>query len=99
MHNQTLNIHPSQLVQLPTNPTVSEAVEYMKTSIDIVDWNLKRRRVKVAVGPTLWLNGFVPSNDSYVSRIDCQGLIRKVLGKAKRAPKSTNHKPFKYKKK
>ena len=96
---QTTTIHPSQLVQLPSNPSVAEAVTYMKTSIDIVDWNLKRRRVKVAVGKETWLNNFVPSNESYVSKIDCQGLIREVLGKAVRAPKSTNHKPFKYAKK
>ncbi len=43
-------IHPSQLAVLPQNPTVNEAVDYMKTSIDIVDWNLKRRRVIKAVG-------------------------------------------------
>ncbi len=81
-------IHPSQLVKLPTNPTVSEAVAYMKTSIDIVDWNLKRRRVIQAVGRLKYLNGFIPSNDSYVVKIE-SGLIKQVL------TGSTAHKPFK----
>lgn len=80
MHG-TLKIHPSQLAVLPENPTVEEAVEYMKTSMDIVDWNLKRARVKRAVGNQEFLNNYIPSNDSYVSRIDAQGLIVKVLGK------------------
>ena len=85
-------IHPSQLVQLPENPTVAQAVEYMKTSIDIVDWNLKRRRVIRAVGRDKFLNYYVPSNTSYVTQIDGLGLCPKTL----KANNSTNHKPFKY---
>ena len=87
------NIHPSQLAKLPTNPTVAEAVAYMKTSIDIVDWNLKRARVIRAVGRTTFLNEYVVSADSYVSQIDCSGLCPSVLKSAKRR---SNHKPFKY---
>ena len=81
-------IHPSQLAVLPQNPTVDQAVDYMKTSIDIVDWNLKRRRVIKAVGRIEYLNGYIPSNDSYVVRIE-SGLIKQVL------TGSTAHKPFK----
>jgi hypothetical protein len=90
------SIHPSQLAVLPANPTVDQAVAYMQTSMDIIDWNLKRRRVKMAVGQLAWLNNYVVSNDSYVSRIDAQGLIIKVLGKP---ATSSAHKPFKYKQK
>lgn len=89
----TNTIHPSQLVQLPTNPTVEQAVDYMKTSIDIVDWNLKRARVIRAVGKTEFLNGYVVSADSFVSRIDGQGLCPRVL---KSASKAKSHQPFKY---
>ena len=92
---QHTSIHHSQLAVLPTNPTVDQAVTYMATSMDIVDWNLKRRRVKTAVGGAEWLNNFVVSNDSYVSRIDAQGLVVKTLGRKD----SGNHKPFKYVKK
>ena len=92
----TLNIHPSQLAVLPTNPSVDEAVEYMKTSMDIVDWNLKRARVIRAVGRQEFLNNYIPSNDSYVAKIDTQGLIVAVLGKDSKNKKSY-HKPFKYK--
>ena len=89
------NIHPSQLAVLPSNPTVDQAVEYMKTSMDIVDWNLKRARVIRAVGKREFINNFIPSNDSYVAKIDCSGLIVKVLGKDNGNRKSY-HKPFKY---
>ena len=89
-------IHPSQLAVLPTNPTVQEAVTYMETSIDIIDWNLKRRRIIRAIGRTAFLNDYIPSNDSYVSKIDCSGLIVKVLGKSTERNKSKNHKPFRH---
>lgn len=87
------SIHPSQTVKLPQNPTVDQAVEYMKTSIDIVDWNLKRARVIRAVGRTTFLNEYVVSDSSYVSRIDCQGLCPTVLKSTKR---DKSHTPFKY---
>ena len=91
---EKLNIDPSQLVQLPENPTVDQAVEYMETSIDMVDWNLKRARIKRAVGNDVWCNNYIVSNDSYVARIDASGLVVKVLkGKVK------VHTPFKYKSK
>jgi hypothetical protein len=83
-------IHPSQLAVLPQNPTVEQAVEYMKTSMDIIDWNLKRRRVIRAVGRDVFLNHYVPSKDSYVSKIDCSGLCPRTI----KGNKSTNHKPF-----
>lgn len=94
--NETYTIHPSQLAVLPTNPTVQEAVDYMKTSMDIVDWNLKRARVIRAVGRDKFLNNYIPSNDSYVARIDAQGLITAVLPKDPKN-KRAYHKPFKYK--
>jgi len=90
----TTTIHPSQLARLPENPSVAEAVAYMKTSMDIVDWNLKRRRVIRAVGRDTFLNNYIPSSDSYVAQIDCNGLCPSVLKSAG----SSNHKPFKYKK-
>jgi len=86
------SIHPSQLAILPERPTVEQAVEYMKTSMDIVDWNLKRRRVIRAVGREAFLNNYVPSSESYAARIDGQGLIVQVLGRKE----SKNHKPFKH---
>lgn len=88
----TYTIHPSQLAVLPENPTVEQAVAYMKTSIDVVDWNLKRRRVIRAVGRETYLNNYVPSNSSYVSQIECSGLIIKTL----KANSTKNHKPFKH---
>ena len=93
---ETSSMHPSQLAVLPANPSVPEAVEYMKTSMDIVDWNLKRARVIRAVGKLEFINNYIVSNDSYVANIDCQGLIVKVLGKDRKATKSY-HKPFAYK--
>ncbi len=89
----TNTIHPSQLVQLPLNPSVDQAVEYMKSSIDIVDWNLKRARVIRAVGRAEFCNNYVVSKDSYVARIDGQGLCPTVL---KSSAKSSTHQPFKY---
>jgi len=81
-----------QIIQLPKDPTVAQAVEYMKTAQDIVDWNLKRARVIRAVGKQKFLNDWVVSNDSYVSQIDASGLVVQVLSQVK----SNNHKPFKY---
>jgi len=86
------SIHPSQLAILPENPTVEQAVEYMKTSMDILDWNLKRARVVRAVGRDAYLNHYVPDPNSYVARIDCSGLVVETLGKKE----SKNHKPFNY---
>jgi len=77
-------IHYSQLIELPENPTVDDAVRYMETAIDIVDWNLKRERIIRAVGLEKYLNYGIPSNNSYVSRIDLQGLITKVLKQNKK---------------
>ena len=93
MNMTTNSIHPSQLVNLPQNPTVDQAVEYMKTSMDIVDWNLKRARVIRAVGRAEFCNNYIVSGDSYVSRIDGQGLCPTVLKSTKR---NKSHEPFKY---
>lgn len=87
--NFTKNVlHPSQRVELPKRMTVNNAVEYMKTAVDIVDWNLKRRRIIRRVGWEKFNNNYVQSHDSYVTRIDLTGLCGRVLKANK------NHKPF-----
>ena len=81
-------LHPSQRVQLPKRMTVKGAVEYMKTAVDIVDWNLKRKRVIRRVGWEKFNNHHQPSDNSYVTVIDHKGLCGKTLKRNK------NHKPF-----
>lgn len=85
LNDTVLTIHPSQKVNLPNNPSVKEAVEYMKTSMDMLDWNLKRSRVRRAVGTQNFI-------DNYVSEIDCKGLCSKTLLKSKKI--NQNHIPF-----
>lgn len=83
--NSVSAVHPSQKCQLPENPTVKQAVEYMKTSMDILDWNLKRSRVKRQVGEKLFLK-------RYITRIDCEGLCPRTI--KNNATLNQNHTPF-----
>jgi len=78
-------IHPSQRAKLPENPTVNQAINYMKTSMDILDWNMKRARVRRAVGN----NNFIKR---YLSPIDGKGLCPLTMKKAKSIQKF--HTPF-----
>ena len=81
--------HPSQLEILPKNPTLKQAIAYMKTSIDILDWNLKRSRVIREVGKEKFNGYYECLNDSFVVQIDHKGLCGKTLSSNK------NHQPFK----
>lgn len=80
--------HSSQLVTLPKYPSVSQAIAYMKTSIDILDWNLKRARLIRTVGKEKFNGNYIASHDSYVVQIDHKGLCGKTL------KSNRNHQPF-----
>lgn len=74
---------------LPSNPTVEQAVEYMKTSTDILDWNQKRAEVRDEVG----IDAFI--KNGYTAAIDCAGLCPMTLNPEKVAMhKASPHKPF-----
>lgn len=90
-------IHPSQLIKLPDNPSVEECVKFISTSMDMVDWNNKRRLIMRTVGYSKFCNNGNPCAESYVAKIDCSNLAVETM---KRNLKRNDnvHKPFIYQK-
>lgn len=78
-------IHPSQKASVSNNPSLPEALNYMSTSMDILDWNMKRSKIKRLVGQEIFLR-------NYSYNIDAMGLCVKIMNNSR--IRNKQHKPF-----
>jgi hypothetical protein len=72
-------------MKLANNPTVTQALDYLRLSTNVQDWNRRRAEIQTAVSREEF-------NTRYAYRIDACGLIVQVLGKSPRGKYNTGHK-------